>query len=287
MLETGLVVSRFLHFTATLVLFGWCLFPLVVDRAKPAPRRALIALAGLALVGGAGWFVFTAGSMAGALSDALTPATLWAVLTQTDFGPLWLARLGLLAAIVIWIGFRPPTGRCARVLTGASGIVLVSLAGTGHARIGGGVAAAAHMVADALHLVAAGAWLGALAGLLAMWSGAADARAAAVHGFSRLGYAAVATLLASGLVNGWMVLSGPEALISTPYGRLLDLKVALFLVMLTLAAANRLWLTPKMGLPEAPRLALSLHRNVFAELALGIGVVAIVSGLGTLATVAG
>ena len=60
MLEAGLVVSRFFHFTAMLLLFGWLLFPLAVSHGRPPPRRALLALVVLALLSGAGWFVLTA-----------------------------------------------------------------------------------------------------------------------------------------------------------------------------------------------------------------------------------
>jgi putative copper resistance protein D len=284
-LEAGLVVSRFFHFIALLLLFGWLLFPLAVDRGRPPPRRALLALVVLALLSGAGWFVLTAGSMDGDLSHALAPATLLAVVTQTDFGPLWLARLGLITVIAPWVAFTPAPRPRSLLLTAASGIALASLAGTGHARIGDGATVAFHTGADALHLVAAGAWLGGIVGLAAMLRGETDAhRTAAVRSFSGLGYGAVAVLLASGLVNAWTLLSGPTALVLTDYGRLLSIKIVLFLAMLALAAANRSWLTPKPGSENAPAVATRLRRNVLIELALGAAVVAIVSVLGTLAT---
>jgi putative copper resistance protein D len=287
MLEAGLVASRFLHFTSTLLLFGWLLFPLVVEGGKPPARRALITLAALALVSGVGWFVLTAGSMVGDLSQALAPATLAAVAYQTDFGPLWLARLGLIAVILHWVGLRPSPAPRAWFLTGVSGIALASLAATGHARIGDGALGAAHIAADALHLLAAGAWLGGIVGLAVMVRGEAAAKTtAAVRSFSGLGYAVVAIILASGLVNAWLLLSGPSALVSSAYGRLLCAKIALFVLMLVLAAANRFWLTPRFGPEDAPDLTARLRRNVLVELTLGAAVVAIVSVLGTMATTA-
>jgi copper resistance protein D len=288
MLEAGLIVSRFIHFIAVLLLFGWQFFPLAVSHGRPAPRQALVALVALALLSGVGWFVLTAGSMAGDLSQALAPATLAAVVSQTDFGPLWLARLGLIAAIAPWVALSPARPPHPLLSTAASGLAVASLAATGHARIGDGAIGILHIGADALHLVAAGAWLGGIVGLAAMLCGEADAQAAAaVRSVSRLGYAAVAVLLASGLVNAWTLLSGPAALLLTDYGRLLGVKILLFLGMLGLAAINRLWLAPRLGSEHAPAVAAKLRRNVLVELALGVAVVAIVSALGTLSTQTG
>jgi putative copper resistance protein D len=287
-LEAGLVVSRFFHFIAVLLLFGWLLFPLAVNHGRPPPRQALVALATLALLSGAGWFVLTAGLMAGDISKALAPATLATVVSQTDFGPLWLARLGLIAMIAAWVSLAPRLEPRSLLLTVASGLAVVSLAATGHTQVGVGAIVALHSGADALHLVAAGAWLGGIFGLAAMLRGERDMQTtAAVRSFSGLGYGAVAVLLASGVVNAWTLLSGPTALVLTDYGRLLSIKILFFLAMLGLAATNRLWLTPKLGSENGLAVAAKLRRNVLVELALGVTVVAIVSLLGTLPTDAG
>jgi putative copper resistance protein D len=287
-LEAGLVISRFFHFIAVLLLFGWLLFPLAVNYGRPPPRRALVALVAFALVSGAGWFILTAGSMAGDLSQALAPATLAAVVSQTDFGPLWLARLGLIALIAAWVALAPGRQPRSPFLAAASGLAVASLAETGHAQIGDGAIVALHTAADALHLLAAGAWLGGIVGLATTLRGEADVQTTAtVRSFSGLGYGAVAIVLASGLVNAWALLSGPTALVLTDYGRLLIVKILLFLAMLALAAANRLWITPKLESENGLAVAAKLRRNVLAELALGGAVVAVVSVLGTLPTEAG
>jgi len=285
-LEAALVVVRFGHFTAALVLFGWLLFPLAVNHGTPPPRRAIVCFATLALLSGVGWFVLTAGSIAGDLSKALEPATLNAVVFQTDFGPAWLGRLALIAAIIPWAAMAPRHPRSAP-LTAASGVVVASLAATGHAQIGDGPVWALHAGADALHLLAAGAWLGGIVGLAAMLQGRSDANETeAAHGFAGLGYAAVAVLVASGLVNTLTLLSGPTALVRTDYGRLLSVKLALFGVMLALAAANRFRLAQRVGWETGPTLAAGLRRNVVVELALGVAVITAVSLLGTLSTTA-
>ena len=69
----------------------------------------------------------------------------------------------------------------------------------------------------------------------------------------------------------------------TDYGHLLLVKIALFLVMLTVATINRLWLTPALavGAGEPARHALrQLRRNVVVEIAVGALILAVVAVLG-------
>jgi putative copper resistance protein D len=283
MLEAGLVVSRFLHFSGTLVLFGWLLFPLVVRGGVAPPKAALMILATLSFAAGVGWFIFTAGSMAGALEAALAPATIEAVVAQTSFGPLWLARLAVTAAMLAWVAVRPASAVVSWPLVAVAGLAVASLAGAGHAMLGDDGVGALHMVADALHLLAAGAWLGSIAGLALMLTATVEPRVVeAVGGFSGLGYGAVAVLLASGAANSWIMLGSPAALFSTPYGRLLSAKIVLFLVMLVLAAHNRFRLAPRLAVAGEASTHIKLRRNALAELAVGAVVIATVAALGTM-----
>ena len=73
-----------------------------------------------------------------------------------------------------------------------------------------------------------------------------DALHRALDGFSGIRSAQVAVLVATGLANSWFVvgLAGLPRLLASAYGQLLTLKVALFVVMVGLAAANRVHLTP-------------------------------------------
>ncbi len=73
-----------------------------------------------------------------------------------------------------------------------------------------------------------------------------QSRATATLRFSTLGIVAVATILATGSVNTWYLAGSIPALIGTDYGRLLLIKIALFLVMVAIAAVNRLRLTPRL-----------------------------------------
>jgi putative copper resistance protein D len=168
-------------------------------------------------------------------------------------------------------------------------LVLLSLAGTGHARATEGALGLIHSTADATHLLAAGTWLGGLwpLGLVIAASlrdtSNTSAIAELLRRFSGVGTIAVATLVASGLVQTWILVGTPTALISSGYGRLLLAKVALFLVMVALATANRFWLTPQLSRnPTSQKYLARLRHHVIGEQALGLGVIGIVSILGTL-----
>ena len=104
-------------------------------------------------------------------------------------------------------------------------------------------------------------------------------RSARRRRFSWLGIACVAALLASGIVNSWNLLGGPRDLVTTDYGRLVLLKIGLFVAMVGIAAANRFHFTPQLPAPGALR---ALQRNSLAETGLGLCVLLFVGALGTL-----
>ncbi len=301
MLAAGLIVSRFIHFTAVLALFGGALFPLYAVRGvrTDAPPRfgagppwMLIASSLAALVSGVSWFAFTAASMSGTLAAAADPSVLATVLEATDFGVLWLGRLGLIGALVVLILLNRRGKQGSWTTAFFAGLALASLAGTGHARTTEGWNGLLHILADAAHLLAAGVWLGGLwplgfAVTHPRQGGTLDGReiAAMLTRFSGIGYVAVAALVASGLVNSWYLVGSIGNLTSAPYGRLLLAKLALFAGMAVLAAANRFWITPRLakGAPDSAETWLPrLRRHIAGEQAVGLLVIAIVSVLGSL-----
>lgn len=169
-----------------------------------------------------------------------------------------------------------------------------SLAWAGHAIGGRGVEGLLHPAADVLHLIAAAAWVGALVplALLLTMTGVdaaslATARTATVR-FSTLGIVSVATILITGIVNTWYLAGSIPALVGTDYGRLLLIKIALFLGMVGIAAFNRLRLTPRLvqnaDVPNAQAARRLLSRNATVEATLSAAIIAIVAVLGTLAS---
>src|SRR5258708_20508658 len=102
MLEAGLIVSRFIHYTATLTLFGVSLFPLYTYAkftAAPYMRRVTPWLTTLAaLLSDVVWFTCVTISMAGGWGCAAGCA----VLFETICGLIWLAH-GILAPSIFHV----------------------------------------------------------------------------------------------------------------------------------------------------------------------------------------
>ena len=119
----------------------------------------------------------------------------------------------------------------------------------------------AMMLADVIHLGSAAVWLGGLivlmAGLSGRWlhSSFADAQRPVAQ-FSAIMAGVVVALAVSGVFMAWRVLESWRALIDTAYGRVLLAKIALVLLVLLLATANRFWLLPARSLAWVRRLVL-------------------------------
>jgi putative copper resistance protein D len=304
LIEAGLVAARFLHFAAAMALFGLALFPIYgcpPGSGAPSPlvRRWLLTsvrcAALLWLLSALAWAWFAIAGMTGTMTAVANADSLVTVLRETNFGQVWVARLALAVVLLTLTMRRSNEHQPDWTIVLLAGLLLVSLALVGHTQTSDGMLWVAHLSADGAHLLAAGAWLGGLLALgylliLVRRFPSAEHNAQAVAGlvrFSRMGYAAVAILIGSGLVNAWVLVGSPERLITTPYGQLLLVKVCLLAGMLALAAQNRFRLVPalqssKEGSPAAMSSLRLLRRNVLGEQMLGLAIVVIVGWLGTL-----
>jgi len=111
------------------------------------------------------------------------------------------------------------------------------------------------------------------------------AASAITRRFSALSLLVVGTLAATGLVNSYFLVGSFRALVASGHGRLLILKLFLFLIMIGLGAWNllrlKLQLTSAIERNDHQRVALrKLMRNVIAELCLAMLIVLIVGALG-------
>jgi copper resistance protein D len=302
---TGLLAgARALHFAAAVSLAGVFLFDCLIAcpawrragaadaRFARAQRRLAWASLALALVSGAVWLAAVGSEMSGRpLAAVLSQGVVGVVLTRTRFGADWLVRLGLAVLIGLCL-IAPPRWSAIRwAAAGLATAMLASLAWAGHGAATPGSAGDLHLAADIVHLAAAGLWLGTLLPLslflsLARRRGDAGWIAAAriaTRRYSLLAVASVLALLAGGLVNTWFLAGTVPALVGTEYGRLLLLKIALFVAMLLIAAVNLRRLGPRLAGAAAPGPTLAqLRRNGFVEAALGLGVLAVVGILGIL-----
>ena len=233
------------------------------------------------------------------LTAVWSDGVVWTVLLDTDFGQVWLVRSALMvllaAALYPAYFMRKPSPLRRGVALASAAALVAALALAGHAAAGTGLESLVQESADVLHLLAAASWVGSLVPLALLLGAAASERSESSLAvactvtlrFSTLGIASVATVLASGIVNTWELAGSVPALVGTDYGRLLLVKVALFLVMMLVAAVNRLSLTPRLVQDHddaARRDALrQLRTNSLIEAGIGAIILIIVGMLGTLA----
>jgi len=309
-----LITMRVVHFASTVMVAGATLFVCFI--AEPAfqavgepPWRVVRPFRGrlfgllsaslvLAVVSGAGWLLLLAAKIGNqSLSEAITEGTAWVLLTQTRFGLDWQLRL-LLAVLLagsLLLERRTPSRWLDLFAALAGSIFIAALAWAGHGAATSGIAGDVHLGADIFHLIAAGAWLGGLIPFVLLVRllrhsdepGWATIACAVVSRFSNLGIIAVGTLLVSGTINAWFLVGGPVNWTGTGYGRLLQLKIALFVGMICLAAVNRQYLMPHLSAdisgydPERrTRTARKMERNAMLEVTLGLAVVVVVAMLG-------
>jgi putative copper resistance protein D len=95
-----------------------------------------------------------------------------------------------------------------------------------------------------------------------------------------MGYGAVATIAITGIVNTLILAGSSDALFGTDYGRLVLLKIVLYLAMVAIALRNRFRLLPRVASRDA-RTNRELYRSVLLEQALGLGILVVVSVLRT------
>jgi copper resistance protein D len=302
-----LAYVRAIHFAATIVAAGTVIFAVIV--ATPAfaaaqlfggdverLRRRWIGLIWTSLAAaaasGAIWLVLLAADIyAAPLAEVWRDGGVWTVATATRFGQMSLARLAAAALLVASLPAlnRPSAGapwRAAAVALAC--IVLIGPAWTGHAGATPGIAGEFPLAADALHLLAAGFWLGGLPPLAMLLAAAlrqkdprwADATAIALQRFSILGMISVGILLASGIVNSWYEVATLGALFTTTYGQLVLVKIALFAAMVAIASVNRFYLMPRLATPGT---VVRLCQTSLAETALGFAAIAVVGFLGAMA----
>ena len=229
------------------------------------------------------WAAAAAGVIGEGWADAVDPAMLSAVLWETSLG--WAWSIEVVAAFALAGTLLVSAPRHMPLTAFAAGLLLAGLALTGHTALHAGALGLAHRLNDAVHVLAAGAWLGSLVPLVLVLAALrqADRRAQAVvalRGFSTAGHVAVALAIVSGVLNAALVL-GQIPAGDTPYEILLLAKLALVAGMTALALFNRYGLVPRLRqAPDATRRLLIV--STLAEIGLGLAAVALVATVGTL-----
>lgn len=296
-----LIAVRFALYLTLGGLFGLSAFSLYglkeSERADALALRPWLvgcAVVGLLLSGVA--LALLAAAMAGTPPWPIDHEAVGILLTGSATGAAWKARMAALAVATPAALVAAGHGFRLGLVALASGVALATLAWTGHGAMDEGAIGWAHLVADILHLLASGAWVGALLGLVLLVTRPAS-RVDAAHlalshralrGFGLVGTIVVGTIVVTGLVNAWLLVGPGNALDlgATLYGRLLLAKLALFAAMLGLASLNRFRLTPgferSIAAGDHAGALGALRASLVVETACAVAILALIAWLGTL-----
>lgn len=206
------------------------------------------------------------------IRDMLTIAP-WQAAIATTLGPSLV--IAAAATGLSFLALRSTSAKAARVLSAvALAGVGLSLAASGHAS----TASPQWLTRPAvfLHATALAWWVGALLPLMALALRPAQPLLPVLHRFSRIAVPVVGIVALTGLLLAVIQLESVQALVSTNYGWILCIKLALVAVLLALAALNRFRLTPALQSPSPN--TRPLLRSIGFECAVVVGILALVAG---------
>jgi len=306
-MTTWLILTRAVHIGACLLFFGVFAFDRfvaisiysngrseIVNYWKSRVKIFSLFLPPVIFLSGIAWFALVAMNMSGQPLQLEILKTVW---TRTQFGTVWKWRLifWLAAIAVAFFYFLKLKASLQKNLIWLqlffSGALLGSLAWAGHGLEG----SRWHLFADVLHLLVAGFWP---TGVLPLFLLLRKLRqiseparwnfiAALVRRFSALSLGSVALLAATGFINGWFLAGSFFNLFGQTYGRILMIKIVLFIFAVAIGAANLLRLKPRVLIASsqsqsAEAAVAQLQFNVQMELVLGTAIVIVVAILGIL-----
>lgn len=307
------VAVRWLTYLALLVAIGAAAFRWLVlatvERARAARGATATALAAtaprvarLGVLAAAGLVVTAllrlaaqAVALAGGTDGAFDPAVLTSIVGRTLWGRGWLLQVA--AAVVAWAGFRaaaragaPPRAKPGVGRTAWAAAALGVLVAAFTPALAGHAASAPRLVglavlADGLHVLGAGGWLGSLLVLIVVGLPLALAAPAAERGplvadlvdaFSPTALAFAGLTAATGVFAAWLHLGSLPLLWQTDYGRLLLLKLGVLALVAGTGAYNWLRVRPALGDAMSGR---RIRRSSTFELAVGLVVLLVTAVL--------
>jgi len=281
-------IARGLHLAALISAFGVVVFHAFVWRdvarvvgdhafAERSPQLSKLLMRSLyaALLTAIPWILLQSTQTSGAETFTELAAAVPVVATSTTFGHSLLLRVALLITAVATLHWRP--GTSSFKLLAIAGLALALQSGLSHAIAQDDWYL---LVTHTLHVLAAGAWLGALLPLwLSLQSESGERSGRLLVRFSYLGIACVAALLYTAYVQFFGMIGGLPALVGTDFGRLAILKTAIFLLLLVCAALNRIVWTPRQHDKNTTEASRGLKLTVAIEFAVGLAMVAAASSL--------
>jgi copper transport protein len=205
-------------------------------------------------------------------SDIVTSAP-WKAAATTSLFPSLIIAIAAMAAATIARRDIPVSAAHALSALAIVGVG-VALATSGHASTAPPQWLSRPMVF--LHGIGVAFWIGALAPLVAMARTPKASLLSVLNRFSRAAVPVVGALVLTGLVLATVQLESFRALIETKYGLILSIKLALVVVLLGLAALNRIRLTPALALD--PSNTSPLMRSIMTECVVAVAILVVVAG---------
>ena len=302
-------IARYLAYLAAALLIGTAAFVALCRPTDRGPLHKPLVV---------GWWTLLGATLAllalrAPYENGTGPATALdaSAFTRTLAGRPGLALLARLALLLIAAVFAVQLRKrdaWPRPLLAAGAALGVALAFTWAAseHASAGIQVPLAMASAVLHLLAMAVWLGGLTALLILLH-RTELPPAVVARFSRIAFASVTVLVVTGVYQSWRGLGSWSALTGTTYGRLLLVKVAAVVLLLTAAGLSRRWtaqlvtadaetavrerVPEPVGGPPAPAVEepaapaagdagrRSLRRSVLAEVAVGVVVLVLTTVL--------
>ncbi|WP_329265504.1 copper resistance CopC/CopD family protein [Streptomyces pseudovenezuelae] len=240
-------MGRYLAYLAVALLIGTAVFRTACRPPEPFRLNRLLWAGWGTLLGSTVFLlVLRAPYESGAGPTAAFSLKAFERTLGTRPGEALLVRLALL--LVAWFFvvrlLRLGEERLSRAWQAAGGALAVGLALTWAAaeHASAGIQVPVAMTSAVLHVLAMSVWLGGLAALLTLLHRApSQLPAAVVARFSRLAFASVTVLVATGVYQSWRGLGSWEAVTGTTYGHLLVLKLLAVTLLLAAARLSRQW----------------------------------------------
>ncbi|MBS0425217.1 MAG: CopD family protein [Proteobacteria bacterium] len=261
MIEIIAAMARWSQLTANLILFGSCVFLAVIWQQRSILETPWMMrlekifpwLAGIIIAGLTGILATTTSDATGDVANAWNPAVWMEIVQQTQIGHIWAARM-LLAIVLFYAVVKMQSSIRTRghYVLWAMLAALPLIAGTLMSHSSADEMSFTAIAPYAIHILLAGIWFGALpAFLLILFNLRKELGITAtltavdyLKKFSALALPVMVLLMLTGVVvTDRLVDEKYYALVSSPYGWLLNIKLAILAIILVIAyqARNR-WL---------------------------------------------
>jgi copper resistance protein D len=281
--DAAAVCAKAVTYAATLGAAGAIFFlayssSLLNELLRSHIRRLIASLLVAAALASCARILLSGASMSGELAGMFDSGFVRMVLGAGEGRATGMRMAGLaLAALAI-----PSNPRFRALALLGAATASISFAGVGHIR--GLLPNTAPLLLLCMHLLCAAFWLGALGPLLIAARDGGDTRVALLASrFGKLALGVVLLLVAAGAAVLWTLIGDAAQFWSSDYGLLMALKLLMVAALLSTAAVNKLYLTPKLLRGDVGAV-IQFRRSVTIEMVIGALILLITA---TFTTVAG